>query len=420
MKAINWILLLLFAATFSLGNVRAQKFDATSLGMGRAYGGVARGVESLTWNPANLALPRSSFFEMNFIGLNLNVSNSALTLENYRRYFTESGHGGDWDDQEKQQILDLVPEDGLNVNGEAGANALGVVFGRYGFGIQAIGNARGLVPRGPFEMILFGNVSDLYRFGDVDADEFTAVKFSLAASHPIPLKKFFKAFGVGLNLNYYRAINHAQIENAGGVMYTGPDIIYADMDIAARTAEGGSGFSMDIGAAGDIDDEWTFSVVFRNLFGGVTWDKNPKAYFYNFAVDSAKYRQSFTLDPGLTDTSYAIDPYKTSIPVVFHMGVAFRASKKVILDLDIEQAFRKGMGYSEDALLSIGTEYRPVEVVPLRAGFSFGGKWGFMMGLGMGFHFKALQINIGYASQKSLWPGSSKGYSTGFDIKIVI
>ena len=71
-------------------------------------------------------------------------------------------------------------------------------------------------------------------------------------------------------------------------------------------------------------------------------------------------------------------------------------------------------------MLSLGAEYRPVEIVPLRAGMTFGGKWGYMMGLGMGFHFKALQFNLGYASHRSVWPGSTKGFSLGFDIKICI
>ncbi len=302
MKTIKKVKYILPAVIMLLGSVHAQGFDATSLAMGRAFGGVARGVESLTWNPANLALPRSSWLEINFVGLNFNVSNSSMSLDNYKRYFTQSGHGGEWDEQEKQQLFDLVPADGFDVNGEAGANALGVVFMRYGFGIQAIGRAQGLVPKGPFEMILFGNVSDLYRFEDLDADEFSAVKFTLAGSHPIPLKKFFKAFGLGINLNYYRAINHAEIKNAGGMLYTGLDYVYADVDVNARTAEGGNGFSMDFGAAGDIGEEWTISTVFRNLLGSINWDTNPKFYHYNFTVDSAKYKESFELEPGVTDT----------------------------------------------------------------------------------------------------------------------
>ncbi len=420
MNRIQKIFCLTLLLSGMIASAGAQGFDATSLAMGRAYGGVVRGVESITWNPANLALPRNSWFEMNFIGLNLNVANSALSLDNYEKYFTQSGHGGDWDDEEKQQLLDLVPEDGLNVSGEGGANALGLVFGRYGFGVQVIGRAQGLIPKGPLEMILFGNISDLYKFDDLDADEFSALKFTLAASHPIPIKKFFQDFSLGLNINFYRGINHAEIQHAGGRVYTGLDYIYADADVNARTAEGGSGFSMDLGAAGNVGKEWTLSMVFRNLFGGITWSQDPKGYHYTVDIDSSQYRDSFEIEPGASDTSFAIDSYRTALPVVFHMGVAYRPSGKVTLGLDVEQAFSKGMGYSDNALLSIGAEYRPVEVVPFRAGMTFGGKWGFLMGIGMGFHFKALQINFGYASHRSVWPGSTKGYSTAFDIKIVI
>jgi hypothetical protein len=410
------------AIVFSLltGMLHAQGFDATSLAMGKAFGGVARGVESLTWNPANLGLPRGSWFEMNFVGLNFNIGNSALSLDDYKRYLTDTGHGGSWDEKDKQDLLDMVPEDGFNINAEAGANALGVVFGRYGFGVQGVGRLNGLIPKGQFEMILFGNISNLYNFNDLDADGFAALKFTLAGSQPIKLSKFFKSFSLGLNLNYYRAFEHVELKNSSGLVYTGLDYLYADAQVLARTAEGGNGFSMDLGGAGEIGDQWTISMVFRNLLGSITWNENPEAHFYNLEIDSAKYKSSLDIEPGVTDTSYVIDPYKTQIPVVFHMGVAYLPSKKVTLALDVEQAFSKGLGYSENALLSVGTEYRPVDIVPLRAGMTFGGKWGFMMGLGVGFHFKALQVNIGYASHRSLWPGSTKGFSTAVDIKIVI
>lgn len=402
------------------GILHAQGFDATSLAMGKAFGGIARGVESLTWNPANLGLPRDSWFEMNFVGLNLNIGNSTLSLDNYERYFTDKGHGGTWDDKEKQDLLDMVPDDGFDLNIEAGANALGVVFGRYGFGVQGVGRLNGLIPKGPFEMLLFGNISSLYKFNDLDADGFAALKLTLAGSQPINLKKFFKSFSLGLNLNYYRGFNHAEVNNSGGLVYTGIDYLYSDAQASARTAEGGKGFSMDLGGAGEIGDQWTISMVFRNLLGSITWDENPEAHFYNLEIDSAKYKSSLDIEPGESDTSYTIDPYKTRIPVVFHMGVAYQPSRKVTIGMDVEQAFSKGLGYNENALLSVGTEYRPVDIVPLRAGMTFGGKWGFMMGLGVGFHFKALQVNIGYASHRSLWPGSTKGFSTAVDIKIVI
>ncbi len=66
----------------------SQGFDGASLGMGRAYGALATGIDAVSWNPANLILPRDSFFELNLFSLNLNMANSSFNVDNYNRYFT--------------------------------------------------------------------------------------------------------------------------------------------------------------------------------------------------------------------------------------------------------------------------------------------------------------------------------------------
>jgi hypothetical protein len=56
----------------------AQGFNATGLGMGNAFGAVARGVDAFAWNPANLALKYENRMEINLIGFNFNAANSSL------------------------------------------------------------------------------------------------------------------------------------------------------------------------------------------------------------------------------------------------------------------------------------------------------------------------------------------------------
>jgi hypothetical protein len=117
-------------------------------------------VNAITWNPANLALPRTGWLEINVVGLNLNIANSALTIDNYERYLTTAGHNGEWTEQDKIDILDLIPDGGLDANGDLYANALGVAFGSFGISAQFIGLAQGVIPKAPFELMLMGNISD--------------------------------------------------------------------------------------------------------------------------------------------------------------------------------------------------------------------------------------------------------------------
>lgn len=86
-------------------SVYAQGFDGASLGMGRAYGAMATGVDAIAWNPANLVLPRDNFMELNLFSINLNMANSSFNIDSYNRYFTTEGHKGWWSEADKKKHI---------------------------------------------------------------------------------------------------------------------------------------------------------------------------------------------------------------------------------------------------------------------------------------------------------------------------
>lgn len=394
-----------------------QGFDATSMGMGGAYGAVARGVSAIPWNPANLALPRDGWLEINFVGLNANLANSSLNISNYERYFTQIGHNGTWTEDDITSILELIPDEGLDASVEVNANALGVAFGRYGISAQLVGQAKGLIPRAPVELVLRGNLKEKYNIGQLDGNGYAAVKISAAASYPIKIKRYFDDFAVGLNLNYYRALAYTDVTEASGGFVTTFDHVQSDIKLTGRLAEGGSGFGADIGAAGVINKKLTISMSLQNVLGSINWNDQPQEFMMKFNVDSADFTN---IEIVQDDTTYNIDPFSTRLPVVLHLGTAYELKEYLTLALDMVQAFTDGMGYSDQAKLSIGAEYRPTEIVPIRTGLTFGGKWGYAMGVGIGFHLKALQFDFAYNMHRALLPALSKGISVGFNVKIVI
>jgi hypothetical protein len=399
----------------------AQGFNAVGLGMGNAFGAVARGVDAFAWNPANLALSYENRMEINLIGFNLNAANSSLTIDDYKRYFTESGHGGHWDEQEIDELLALVPEDGLDANGDAQANVLGLLFGRFGLSVQGIGKSLGVIPKSTLELSLRGNEEQYkeFSFNNFDGDAFSAVKLSLSLSHPIPFKKFFKEFGIGLNVNYYVGMAMAEITQAEGSLITTDEAIVSSMDVTSRTGQGGSGFGFDLGAAGKIKDDWTVSLVLKNMFAEINWTQNLEENRTTFVVDSITIDNFGELDSVVSTTTYAIDEFKTSIPLVFHFGIAYDVKDNLKLALDLEQAFENKLGYSDKAQLAIGVEYKPTPIVPLRMGMSFGGKWKYLLSLGFGIHVGFVNLDLAYAMHQAMWPTVSTGYSAAANLKFV-
>jgi hypothetical protein len=399
----------------------AQGFNAVGLGMGNAFGAVARGVDAFAWNPANLALTYENRLELNLIGFNLNAANSALSIDDYKRYFTEEGHGGHWDEQEIEELLDLIPEDGLDANGDAHANVLGLLFGRYGLSIQGIGKSLGVIPKSMLELSLKGNQEQFkeFSFTSFDGDGFSAAKLSLSLSHPIEFKKFFKEFGIGLNANYYMGVAVVEVTQAEGSLITTEEAIVSTMDVVSRTGQGGSGFGFDLGAAGKINDDWTVSMVLKNMFAGITWTQNLEQNRTTFTVDSITIDNFGELDSAVTTTTTSIGEFRTTLPLVFHFGIAYDVRENLKVALDVEQAFGNNLGYSDKAQIAIGAEYKPTRFVPLRMGMTIGGKYKYMFGLGLGIHVGFVNLDLAYAMHQGMWPTKSTGYSAAANLKFV-
>ena len=404
----------------------AQDFNASGLGMGGAYGAMARGVDAFFWNPANLALKSEYRMEINLAGFNLNAANSALTIDEYKRYFTESGHQGHWDEGEINDILDLIPEDGLDVNGDVNANAMGLLFGRYGFSVQGIGKALGVIPKSVIELALKGNQERFkeFSFADYNGDAYSAIKLSLSLSHPIPLKKYFDEFGLGLNINYYRGMGVVEVVNVEGALVTTNQALESTMEVISRTSEGGTGFGFDLGAAGKVNDQWTVSLVLNNLFAGIKWTQELKEHQTIFVDDSLVFDEFFDLnldDPLdlFPTTTQPTEEFRTNLPVVFHFGVAYDLYDNLTFALDLEQAFENKLGYSDKAKIALGVEYSPTPIVPLRAGMSIGGKWKYLFGLGVGLHISFFHLDLAYAMHQGMWPTKTTGYSAAANIKFV-
>ena len=412
-----FILLLCGLLTFA----NAQDFNAAGVGMGNAYGAMARGVDAFSWNPANLALSYEKRLEINLIGFNINAANSSLSIDHYKRYLTESGHGGHWEPHEINELLALIPDAGLDVTGEARANVMGLLFGRFGLSVQGVAQTIGVIPKSIIELYLKGNQEQFkeFNFNDLAGGGFSAIKFGLSLSQPIPFKKYFDEFGIGMNINYYYGLVMGEITKAEGSFVTTSDALVSSVDVVSRTGQGGSGFGIDFGIAGKIKHDWTVSLVLKNMFAGITWRQELEGKRTMFVVDSITIDNFGELDSLISTSEYTLEAFRTTLPVLFHFGVAYGLKDNLTLALDMEQAFDNKMGYSDKAMIAIGAEYFPTPIVPLRAGMSFGGKWKYMLGLGTGLHLSFFHLDLAYAMHQAMWPTKSTGFSTAANIKFV-
>jgi hypothetical protein len=425
---------LVFIAIFLLASVDGQGFDASSLGMAQAYGAVARGVDATYWNPANLALPRAHTLEINFLALNTDITNNSMSLAKYKRYFTEEGHQGTWNDQDIQELLDLIPANGVNVHGNVNANILGVVFDKFGLTVQGIGQSSSRMPKALFELPLKGNqgINREFNFDDLSGTAYSAIKTTISGAYPIPWSRYFDTFSVGANISYITGIAGAEISRSKGAFLTTDEAYVSYIDIegnytnldSVQGITAGHGFSLDLGAAGVIDKDWTVSFSLKNLIGAITWGSGTEKFVSRVLIDSVKFDDlgdNEITDEKIvtTDTSYRIDNFSSSLPTVLHLGVAWQMRSDLLLSADLEQAFSERYGYSQQGLLAVGAEYRPWTPLPLRGGMSFGGRWGYALGLGFGLHFGFFQFDLGTSLHRIPWPSATRGIALATNFKFV-
>ena len=119
-------------------------------GMGGANTAISRGLEAVSYNPANLAFSRGT--NIGLAAVALDAHNNSLSLDRYNEIT-----GTHLDEAGKTALMADIPEDGFRLDADARASALGVQSGNYAFSFSAFGAGQGNLDKDYFDLVLFGN-----------------------------------------------------------------------------------------------------------------------------------------------------------------------------------------------------------------------------------------------------------------------
>ncbi|MEJ2543648.1 MAG: DUF5723 family protein, partial [Calditrichaceae bacterium] len=418
---------ILFSLLFAI-SISAQSFDAVSLSMAENYTAVSRGIYSMTWNPANLSMPRGNTLELNILSLNMNLYNNALSVNNFNQYFTEEGHGGRWSDSDKHAIMDLI-DDGLKFNVNYSVNVLGVAFKNFAVSIQsnAQGGAELISNKKLFKTVLFGDsLTRDYAFKDpklAKGSAYSASKISAGYSYPIKIYKFLDIPGIktvcaGINFNYYLGNAVVQTKKSGISVKRyendqDDEILEYELRFINQTAyiensfPAGNGFGIDLGFSTYYQKKWQFSWSFENLFGSIYWNQNTEV---QKLIEKDSLLFDDLIDKDAEDTSISIDTtynrssFSTRLPVKMRVGASYKWNKELLLSMDWHQGFDSYFGNTSTPQVGVAAEYFAMPWLPLRMGMSVGGSHGFLFGLGFGLHAPGFQFDYSYGMNKGMWP----------------
>jgi hypothetical protein len=364
---------------------------------------LASGIDAARYNPANLGLIHHSGLQLEIASLGINLSNNAFTLEDYNKY-----SGAFLTDAEKADILEKIPDDGLNFKANAEGAALSLSMGTFVFSASGVGAADVKLNKDILELMLEGNTyaeSVLVTGSYSDAIAYGQAGISYG-------RKVYelgeRQLSVGGTFKLIRGIGYEEVTKMEGLASTQSSGFQGNGEIIARTAEGGTGYGIDIGAALKLNQHYAVGARIENLLGSINWNKDTKEHGLNFSFDTLNVNNANDSDIISDDYTKDISSFSSRLPAVMNLGVA-NTSGKLLWAVDWEQGFKRTAESSTKPRLSIGIEWLQLGMMPLRLGFSSGGGRGESFSFGSGLHTGPYYFDFAAVSGTGFSVYSAKG-----------
>jgi len=429
-----------------LGRQAAEAGDRTNipgLGMGRTSVASSRGLDAVGINPANLARPCDGMVSIALSPIAVSVGSDFLTNDLYTKYFTgvatDSGRiGYSLTDADKREILNAFPGSVGHAVADAEARPLGIAVSLGEVGTVALtmtDRVAGMIaiPRSYMEFLFNGNPpGSFYDFSESNGVVFWSREYAVSFGKNLPSPVFLRSLSVGASLKLVHGFGYYEVERFNSTLATSADgMLDGTIDLLTRGAGldptgnssmrvspfpdvAGRGFGLDLGAAGELTDFLRVGIGVTDI-GSMTWDGNVRqtsalgTIHMDNPLDPA---QRDSVEKALKGTTEQGSAFSTALPTVLRLGVAvelhrLRGLKKLIMGellvaADYSQGLTGTYGSSTNPRVSLGMEYKPWSILPLRAGVSFGGvEAGVNVALGVGFHFGVFDLDL--ASENVEW-----------------
>jgi len=395
--------------------------NAQQYGLGGAYSAMVEGAEATFANPANLYLDPTHKFSMNLLGLGAQVSNNAISHNSYQRYV------GDFlDEQEKTDLLSLIPAEGVKLKSDAKLQGVSLAYGPLAFGVRGFSSYSSIFARELFELALRGNELDrVYSFNPVKGEGMSVAAAGVGLSHNIRItQSVIKNISFGATVSYLYGLSFTRVAESNFYSKTTRSSLEGDGRLVAEYAEGGSGYAVNLGTTIALFNNVRASVVLQNVTSFMTWDKNAKNIYFQFNMNENGFEP--ILDSGgpidsvfvTQDSSIAVAKFTTQLPSVMRFAVMIPIREQLTVNTEYEQGFNDSAMSSTRPRLAIGAEYRPSRIIRLRVGVSIGGNYENHYSTGFGLAIDRFCWDVAVRTYNGLSSGTSKGFGLATSLAI--
>ena len=389
-------------------------------------------------DPLPLSEEMTPYFTMTIAGLRSDIGNNAL----YPDWINKQLFGG-IDLREpgaKDNFLSIFPTAGLDINFQGGGSWLEVGMGNFAISfiqLQVITSVT--VPTAIMNVIFDGVQFDQPQdLSDLTLDLLAVAPLSLTYGRQLQIPALadkVDRFYAGAGLNVLLGLTDIHLESNKLMLSTTSDSIFIEgeqtlvSNIDNNNFVLGTGFSLDLGIAADINPQLSISLALQDLLGSITWPETfRKTHEFSISLLSAEMediadyssaekdslQESFTI----LDTTYASGSRNTTYPAQVVLGGAYRVSPALAVDVALRQYLDNDYFTGVDPQISVGLEIAPTPVFPIYLGVSSGGFYGFSWGGGFSLNLGGFQWNVGFGENGGFLE-DAKGLRFATEIRLV-
>ncbi len=400
---ISIIMALILMLIFNISLSATSFSSAQAVAMGGAFMSLAKGVDAAKYNPANLGFYTYQRNSIELVGVSVRVNNNSFSLDDYNRYT-----GSFLTNEDKEIILGKIPTEGLAFSADVSASAMSIAIGPFAFTTEAIGIADVNLSKEIVNFVLNGNT-----FGDtieVNGSFSNAIAYGAAGmSYGFSIYNYgTRQVSLGTTVKYIKGLGIEEIIELEGLATTYEDGFAGEGHLLARTSTGGSGYTVDVGAAIKFSNKYTAGITIKNFNSKINWSKDTEHHNYDYNFKNLTIENMNNDSASSNNDTEAINSFSSSLPSVLTVGIA-KTYGSLLWAIDWEQGFTQTAGASSEPRISLGLEWSPLSVFPLRAGFSSGGRKNTAFSFGSGIDLNYYYLDFAFISGASLSTYSTKG-----------
>lgn len=430
MKRIFYILLFIVMIP---GGLRAQ--NGLGLGMGEAFSTFAWGSEAIFWNPANLGFRYEGLpsFSVSLYSFKINLGQNTVDLDLYNEFFTQKNKiltSADVD-----RLLSRVPDDGFEADFRLDVSLFAVAWRNFGLSFESMANANIRLPKALVEIPFKGLEQKTYDFSpEGNAEAVSKITFAYGRTIyrdvslllPLKLRLNFREIAAGVSASYIVGLGTLRTDHTslfatfsdegivarGRLTGKGTNLVQTpqengdfDTEFSEDFEPGGSGYGINLAASGKLNNGFTISLVLKNLFNRIIWDKS--AMQLDRTLDTGEPK--FFIGPGqleelneddITENfDKEIDSFSTSAPIDIRFGIGKQKGR-------YRYAGEIGRE-NEQFLAAFGAGIRWF-LFNLSAGYKY--KYAHNLSFGIGLGGEHFMWDFGFGTRDGITPSSNKGF----------